>query len=90
MSEATMQTVLDKLDEIAVRLRRLEVEKGDGPAWLTMRDVCELTTLSQREIYRRLKDEVFPAPMAIGEHRRAWPREVIQKWMKQQQRAKAS
>lgn len=84
-SETTLDSLRKEVAELRRRLNRVEAErKGDG-AFLNMREVSALTSLSRREIYRRLKDKTFPVPVKLGEKRKAWPKARIQRWLRDQQ-----
>jgi prophage regulatory protein len=42
--------------------------------------VLAKTGLSKSELYRRLKNGTFPAPVALGERARAWRDEDLLEW----------
>lgn len=84
-----MTKILARLDEINERLRRIEIEKADDDAMLSVAEVATLTTLSEREIYRQVKERTFPAPVPLAGRRKAWTKGVVLKWNRQR-RVKAS
>jgi predicted DNA-binding transcriptional regulator AlpA len=86
--EVTLDDVMAKLDEVSNRLRRLEFDKAHDDALLDVRDVAAITTLSQREIYRRMAEGTFPKATPIaGGRRKAWPKAEILKWNRKQLKA---
>lgn len=58
---------------------------------LSMKQVCERTSLSRASILRKVDDEKFPAPVALGERKRnrrgqltgriAWVEEEVDAWI---------
>lgn len=50
-------------------------------ALIDVKRVSLLTTLSIREIQRRVSEKRFPSPIQIGETRKAWKLSVIQNWL---------
>lgn len=76
-----------RIAELERRLYRMEIERKEDDALLTIREVSALTTLSPREIQRRVSDKRFPGPVALGEKRRAWPKSRVKRWIKEQERA---
>lgn len=48
---------------------------------LRFNSVQELTALSRTEIYRRIKNGTFPAPIKIGVRAIAWPSETIAQYI---------
>lgn len=48
---------------------------------LNIEDVCEKTTLSKSEIYRRMEGSTFPKPVRVGPKRIAWFEDEIDQWI---------
>ena len=82
-----MNDLETRMAELERRLNRIEVERKDDDALLTKREVSALTTLSIREIDRRVARREFPSPVALGEKRRAWPKARVKRWIREQQKA---
>lgn len=80
-------TESERIAELERRMHRLEVEGKDEDSLLTMREVSSLTTLSTRELQRRVKDGRFPRPVPLGEKRVAWPKARVKRWIREQQKA---
>jgi predicted DNA-binding transcriptional regulator AlpA len=47
----------------------------------TLKQVCQLTTLSATTIWRRRKDGLFPQPVPLSTGRKGWPIAVIHLWL---------
>lgn len=58
--------------------------------FLSIGTVCERTTLSRSEIYRRVKLGTFPRQKKIGARRVAWEERVVDSWCRQQGQAAAA
>lgn len=83
MSESEYATIIERLDKLGDRLRRLEIDrtKDDDSSLLDVEDVAHMTTLSVREVWRRAeKEEGFPKPRKVGEKRRAWRKAEVARW----------
>jgi len=52
-----------------------------APRLLRLPDVCAWTGLSKSEIYRRIKEETFPAPIKLGARAVAWTDASINEWI---------
>ena len=48
---------------------------------LSIREVAERTTLSKNEIYRRIREGVFPRQIQLGVRRVAWRERDIDIWI---------
>lgn len=53
--------------------------------YYTIRQVCELTTLSVPTIWRLRQDGKFPEPEKLSPRRVGWRRHVIEKWISDRQ-----
>jgi predicted DNA-binding transcriptional regulator AlpA len=56
--------------------------------YLRVRDVIERTTLSLKEIDRRVAAETFPQPIRLGYRTRVWVESEIAAWMARQAAAR--
>lgn len=84
MSEADVAAIMEKLDKLGDRLRRLELDrtKDDDVSLLDVEEVAHMTTLSVREVWRRAEKEAgFPRPRKVGEKRRAWRKAEVARWV---------
>lgn len=64
---------------------------------MSMKQVCDLTSLSRATIYRKVDDGTFPAPIALGDRKRnklgqltgriAFIAELVEKWITDRIRA---
>ncbi len=50
-------------------------------AFSTFRDVCRLTTLSRRTVYRYLARKIFPEPRRLPGGKLIWRTQEVQDWM---------
>jgi prophage regulatory protein len=63
------------------RLSRDEAEVLlSRPAMLRLSEVCRLIGMSRSAIYRRIKEETFPAPLRVGDRSVRWASDVIDAW----------
>ncbi len=75
--------------------RRASVEDGDrdvqdvaqpfAPAFVRMRDVLRITSLSRATLYRRIAARRFPAPVHLGGRACGWSTIAIQDWVRDPQ-----
>ena len=63
---------------------------GDGVGsrrLLRLEDVQDITSLSEANIYRYMKEGTFPRPFRIGKRAVAWRESEIEEWLDQLERA---
>lgn len=53
----------------------------------SMRDLQQLTTLSDATLWRLIADEKFPKPMRLTERRNVWPVEKVDAWIEDKKKA---
>jgi prophage regulatory protein len=56
---------------------------SEHQGFLDPRTVCALTTLSRTTLWRRVRDGKFPSPVRISDGRVAWPKAVVEQWLKE-------
>lgn len=56
----------------------------DEIKWLSLKQVCELTSLSRTAINNWRESGKFPAPIELGERRLAFRRSEVLQWMADQ------
>ena len=49
--------------------------------FLRLREVCRKTALSRSEIYRRVAQSTFPAPVKLGVRASAWDSREVDSWI---------
>lgn len=49
--------------------------------FLRLKEVMEKTALSRSAIYRKMKEEDFPATISLGDRAVAWVESEIDEWM---------
>lgn len=52
-----------------------------APALLSVDEVAAKVRYSISQIYRKVRDETFPAPIRLGANRVAWPEPEIDAWI---------
>ena len=52
-----------------------------GKYFLSMRQVCERTSLSRTTIYNLVRDGLFPNQVSITTNRVAWTEDDVDRWM---------
>src|SRR5665213_1530317 len=52
-----------------------------APAFLRMRDVLRITSLSRATLYRRIAARRFPAPVHLGGRACGWSTSALQDWI---------
>jgi len=52
-----------------------------APAFLRIRDVLRITSLSRPTLYRRIAARRFPAPVHLGGRACGWPSDVLRAWI---------
>ena len=54
--------------------------------FIKIREVCDITTLSRAQVYKKINQGKFPPPVPLGEESRAvgWVASEIFEWMRQQ------
>lgn len=71
----TMDQPADPAAVLAALMRQMD-------AMIGVDDVSRLTSLSTREIYRRVSENRFPKPDMIGLARKAWRLSAIEAWLR--------
>ncbi|WP_425040868.1 helix-turn-helix transcriptional regulator [Primorskyibacter sp. S187A] len=58
------------------------VEDGSSIVFLSPRDVTQRTSLSRSTLERWSQEGRFPAPVPLGDYRKAWIEEEVIAWQK--------
>lgn len=54
---------------------------NDNHALISLRDTCELTSMSKTMIHRLRSDGIFPKAVSLGEKRIAFVRAEVTEWI---------
>jgi len=58
----------------------------DSQQLLALRDIKRITSWSRSTIYRKINAGLFPQPLDVGNHSKAWRVEAVNEWLNNLQR----
>jgi prophage regulatory protein len=78
---ADLVSLVTSTSTLALPRSNLNMQGSHEPIWLSLNDVCKLTSLSRTTINTFRERGTFVEPIELGERRVAFPRDEVLKWM---------